>query len=383
MTAAARRFFFTNLDWTRFRSGVLPGFGNTTPIDAFKQGDFGALLTGNQVGVDALGRPVMGGQIFDPQTTRLVNGVPVRDPFPNNQIPANHPLRSQVASRIVPLMVRPDRAGFTNNVAGNPAGDQTWELDARNMMFRVGPRLHARTSAPATASTGIAVRQSATAARSAAARRNSTANSSRRRTPTTTAPGSISASRPTTRISSSTGSSRSNLLNHTTIAYDRWFMGGNSLSAGAGWPQRLWGANQGGLINTTGGPPVMTFGGNIPYTAIGQNWPRFGFLVNNRWQFSNDLTWVKGRHTLKTGFEYRHHNFPFRGWGQAETGQFNFNRLGTGGYDASGNSLAGDRRPVRVVPPGAGAGRPTQTIPVYPDVQRGLHRRRGSTTSSR
>ena len=42
-----RTFFFTNIDWTRFRSGVLPGFGNTTPIDAFKSGDFSALLTGS------------------------------------------------------------------------------------------------------------------------------------------------------------------------------------------------------------------------------------------------------------------------------------------------------------------------------------------------
>ena len=50
-----KTFFFTNFDWTRIRSGVLPGFGNTTPIDAFKTGDFSALLTGTQVGVDALG----------------------------------------------------------------------------------------------------------------------------------------------------------------------------------------------------------------------------------------------------------------------------------------------------------------------------------------
>src|SRR5438045_1513646 len=30
-----KTFFFTNFDWTRLRSGVLPGFGNTTPTDAF------------------------------------------------------------------------------------------------------------------------------------------------------------------------------------------------------------------------------------------------------------------------------------------------------------------------------------------------------------
>ena len=43
-----KTFFFTNLDWFKFRSGPLPGFGNTTPVDAFKQGDFSALLTNHR-----------------------------------------------------------------------------------------------------------------------------------------------------------------------------------------------------------------------------------------------------------------------------------------------------------------------------------------------
>ena len=81
-----KTFFFTNIDYTRLRSGVLPGFGNTTPIDAFKAGDFSSLL-GPQIGVDALGRPIFAGQIFNPATTRLVNGIPVRDPYPGNVIP--------------------------------------------------------------------------------------------------------------------------------------------------------------------------------------------------------------------------------------------------------------------------------------------------------
>src|SRR3954464_7154310 len=32
----SKTFFFTNIDLTRVREGVLPGFGNTTPIDAFR-----------------------------------------------------------------------------------------------------------------------------------------------------------------------------------------------------------------------------------------------------------------------------------------------------------------------------------------------------------
>jgi hypothetical protein len=49
-----KTFFFGNFDYTRLRSGILPGFGNTTPTDAFKAGDFSALLTGTQIGTDAL-----------------------------------------------------------------------------------------------------------------------------------------------------------------------------------------------------------------------------------------------------------------------------------------------------------------------------------------
>ena len=64
-----KTFFFTNLDFLKFRSGVLPGFGNTTPTDAFKAGDFSALLTGRQAGTDALGRAIPEGQIYDPAST--------------------------------------------------------------------------------------------------------------------------------------------------------------------------------------------------------------------------------------------------------------------------------------------------------------------------
>src|SRR5262245_23267970 len=91
-----RTFFFTNFDWLKYRSGVLPGFGNTTPIDAFKRGDFSAL----------------GAQIYDPATTsQTASGVQTRMPFAGNLIPQNR--FSSVASKIVPLMVRPDRAGIS------------------------------------------------------------------------------------------------------------------------------------------------------------------------------------------------------------------------------------------------------------------------------
>jgi hypothetical protein len=361
-----KTFFFTNIDFTRLRSGVLPGFGNTTPTDAFKAGDFSALLTTTQLGVDALGRPIFGGQIFNPATTRLVNGVPVRDPYPGNVIPANDPMRSQVAAKIAALMVRPDRAGNSFNVAGNPAGDQTWSLDARNIMWRVD---HVFTPN---------FRMSHSFYWN---HRPSIRNCGEVAGCTTQFDGETTPEKNTSyygngfyqRISTHHAHQqfdwviRSNLLNHSTVAYDRWFMGGNSLSAGVGWPQLLWGSNQGGILDNTAGPPLINFAGNIPYNSIGQYaWPNFGFLTNNRWQFSDDLTWVKGRHTAKVGFEYRYHQFPFRGWAVgAVGGQFDFNRLGTGGYDAQGNNLGQTGDPFASFLLGQ-VQQSNQTIPVQP-----------------
>src|SRR4051794_10010288 len=362
-----KTFFFVNYDYTRLRSGVLPGFGNTTPIDAFKNGDFSSLLTGNQVATDVLGRPVFAGQIFNPATTRLVNGIPVRDPYPGNVIPANDPMRSLVASRIVPLMVHPDRPGTSFNVAGNPAGDQTWELNARNIMFRVDHNFsrNFRASHSFYWNHRPSVRNCGEVAGCTVP--NNPETEPQKNTD-------YYGNGFFQRISTAHAHQqfdwviRNNLLNHSTVAYDRWFMGGNHLAAGAGWPQRLWqgtAAPTGGILDTTAGPPQINFGGNIPYNSIGVGgWPAFGFLVNNRWQFSDDITWVKGRHSLKSGFEFRYHDFPFRGWAAgAVAGNFNFNRLGTGGVDAHSKNPRPTRDPFSPFLLGQGQDA-DQTIPV-------------------
>ena len=112
----------------------------------------------------------------------------------------------------------------------------------------------------------------------------------------------------------------------------------------------------------------MRFNGSIPYTPIGlEGWPRFGFEKNDRWQFSNDLTWVKGRHTLKTGFEFRHHNFPSQRLGAGRRGrQLQFQSARHGRVRRQRQQPAGDGRPVRLVPPRPGARRRIRTSPSMP-----------------
>jgi hypothetical protein len=333
-----KTFFFFNMDWLKLRSGVLPGFGNTTPIDAFKQGDFSQLLTTTQIGTDALNRPIFNGQIFDPSTTRLVNGISVRDPFPGNFIPANHPLRSAVAAKVVPLMVRPDRAGLTNNVAGNPAGDQTWIANFRTPLIRVDHHFNQRFRTshtffwpyrPAVRNCGEVQGCNIRFGAESDSNKNDdyVGVGFHQRIVTHHATQQFD-----TIITN-------NLLHHAQVSYDRWYMGGVPLSAGVGWPEKLWGANRGGLVDQTAGFPVMSFSGNTPYTTLGNGWIGYGFEAINRWQFSNDLTWIKGKHNIKVGYEFRHHQFNYKGWANGTGGNFNFNRLGTSGYDSRGNSL--------------------------------------------
>jgi len=83
-----KTFFFANFENYRNRENKFNGLG-TLPTDAMRNGDFSALLTGRVLGTDPLGRPILENQIYDPATERIVNGQLVRDPFPNNTIPAD------------------------------------------------------------------------------------------------------------------------------------------------------------------------------------------------------------------------------------------------------------------------------------------------------
>ncbi len=99
-----KTFFFFNYEGHR-ENDPLTAPLSTTPIGAFRTGDFSALLGGNTGTTDALCRPILAGQIYDPFTTRSVTatcGVPnpnggpplisvgqtvlIRDPLANNDL---------------------------------------------------------------------------------------------------------------------------------------------------------------------------------------------------------------------------------------------------------------------------------------------------------
>ena len=107
-----RTFFFYSFEQFRqieTRAGLL----QTMPTDRMRNGDFGEALTGRQLALDPLGRPIMENAIYDPRTTRVVNGQVVRDPFPNNVIPRE--LLDPVALKIQDNIPKATRPGMINN----------------------------------------------------------------------------------------------------------------------------------------------------------------------------------------------------------------------------------------------------------------------------
>lgn len=113
-----KTFFFFNFE--QFREKLkINNQQFTVPTASYRNGDFREALVFNAdgspriLGTDPLGRPIQEGQIFDPNTTRLVNGQLVRDPFSNNIIPSGR--FDPVASKIQALIPAPSRSGVVNN----------------------------------------------------------------------------------------------------------------------------------------------------------------------------------------------------------------------------------------------------------------------------
>jgi len=114
----------------------------TVPTSRMRGGDFSALL-GSPIGTDALGRPILAGQIYNPFSTRTVvagqvdpiTGLTasqsgnIRDPFPANIIPNG--MLDRVAKNLVSFWPNPTSSALANNftaTAGVPSGEDAYTI---------------------------------------------------------------------------------------------------------------------------------------------------------------------------------------------------------------------------------------------------------------
>ena len=348
-------FFFANLDDLHFDQGTLPSYANTAPSTAFLQGDFSSPLlhdiTTTPVAIRCSGTAHLRGRDFQPRHHQ-VGGRPacttpisvVRDGYGFNPatglpiagqaniIPANDPLRSQIAAKLAALIPAPDRPGLVDN-AFQPSGNKY--INPKTLFVRVdqafGNNFNMSTSV--NANTRPSLRQCANFSEGC----------------NFTNPADYFGQGFYQDITTRTVHQqfnwiiRQNLFNHTTVSFDRWVLPAIPVSAGQHWVSRL--GLVGPVVDTGGAPYVYLNSPNIPYSQYGEADTVAEGCIANRWQFLDDITWVKGKHTLKAGFEFRHHQFPFIGNGNT-TGSYSFSYAETGGWDSNGNLLTKTGDPV-------------------------------------
>lgn len=333
-----RTYFTYHYELRSVRSGPQSGFANTTPVPSFRRGDFGQLATGREVGIDGLGRAILDGQVYDPASTARADGVPVRDPFPDNAIPLSHPLRSAVASRITRMMVGPQRPGVEFNVQGNAVGAQSWRVSAPSHFARIDHALRQSLR------TGLRLsRVSLPSLRNCGGVGGCTFNAD----PEVKPEKNLAYYGSGVFEDSTTHHLRQHLdwiagaalFHRTEISYDHFHVKGHALSAGAGWSERLWGPSGNGLLVAEAGFPAMRFVGNTRYSPLGSEWGRSGYQANQVLRASHAMTWIRGRHTITAGGEYRRHGYAYRGWASNVAGNYTFHRRHTGAFDAQGNNL--------------------------------------------
>ena len=352
-----KTFWFFNLDGLDYHSTVNTGLVNVLPDTLVRQGNFSEYLTGAQVTinnvpqVDALGRPMYVGEIYNPATTRLVGGVPVRDGYGFNTttgapilgqaniIPQSDPLWSPLATQIIPIIPGLDAntpVGTPNEFGGN--SDDNNKINVRTWLLRFDHNFNDKFSIANTYYENIRPRIAHCGGPGGCNTQND---------------GETAAAKNNTYIGQGFYQRitnhfehlqmnwviKNNLFNHTTIAYDRWQMLGHQLSGGAGWNQNLGLGLPNEAIFNNAGFPQLNFNGPHGFTHYGTPWASQGADINNRYQFLDDVTWNTGKHTIKAGLEFRYMTFPQTGWAVNTGGNFNFNDIGTAGFNSIGTPL--------------------------------------------
>ena len=205
------------------------------------------------------------------------------------------------------------------------------------------------------------------------------------RTPTTTATGSSSASRRT--IAPAVRLDRQQ--QPAGPLHDRvgsLVHGGQSPVGRCGWPQRLWqgtASPTGGIVAQDAGPPTMRFnGGSVPTRPSGSRDGRLRLREERLLAVLSDVTWARGcRQSRPDSSSAITISRAAAGAQEPVVGNFNFDRLGTAGFDGSGNNLTQTGDPFASFLLGQ-VHASNQTHPGVPYLPGDVYRACSSTTSS-
>jgi outer membrane receptor protein involved in Fe transport len=296
-------FFFTNYDGYRYRSGSVPIL-QSIPTLAERTGDFSAL-------------PAV---IYDPQTQTCVGSVCSRTPFKGNIIPQNR--ISPISQSFASYLPNPTNSNIVNNYLSSlPIQVDTW-----NMTVKMDANLSAKHRVSgfyagghyATNFTGSLNQTGAGVLPEPYTQGRIVEESVK-----------MAQLRDTYTISPA-------LLNQFSYAFNRiWIPLQNPTTAG-NYPQKA------GLKGLPDGVVSQTFpdfnfaGANAPGGWQGTNAHFFNEAANT-FTLQDNLTWVKGRHSLAFGYQFQslqdNENF-------ALNAIFNYSNSETAGFNAAGTLLS-------------------------------------------
>lgn len=333
-----KTFWFVDYEKDHRNELGLSGFV-TLPTPAMKDGNFSGLLnpaytgdarSGTAVGTDALGRPVVFGQIYDPATTRIgPDGNPIRNPFPGNIIPQTR--FDPVAANVI-----------------NTVGIQDPQYDT---LLRNEQRLSTSSPFFDLHIVGLKIDQNISDKHHISgfynqSYRNRNNNGSSRYLPLPGLPTSSWQQQTTPgnmgRVAIDSTVTPT-LLNRFAAGYNRFVNDNGALpsTVNADWPSKI------GLQDLPGTMfPTFAFTGSNATALQGGSIGRMGVgfvdhSANGSYVYMDDVTWIHGKHSFRFGYQYTRYYYNDRPL--SDGGAFTFGPRETdlpGFLSDTGNSFA-------------------------------------------
>lgn len=282
-----KTFFFVNYTGFSYRPSSLNAALTTFP-NAFRTGNFAPVLGGPLTDAngapinDPAGRPILNGQVYnpDPLSVHTVIGpdhqpYQIRDPFPGNVIPANFPGLSKVAQTVLQSFP----TASSNAINDNFLRLQTNKIDEHRVVVKIDEHINEKHALSGSVFQGAYTNDT-----------NGTLNLLDANENTA----------PTLQIRLSYNYTHSpTLLNNLNIGFLRDTGFNGPLQPGPGLD----------ALGITGLPPLDA---NSPYPAIGIGTAQNGIGstnassdTENRYILNDNVTMVRGHHTLTLGGEGR------------------------------------------------------------------------------
>jgi hypothetical protein len=351
-----KTFFYLALERFYTAGSASGGPNQTVPPPSWLGGDMSNLLTSQIVGTDALGNSVARGAIYDPASTQTAGGTVVRSTFPGNIIPQSR--ISKVSQQVIGIMNKyypatvPGPAGnylLANNAFGAYNVWQRYTQFSVKGDHNISARNHLSGSIARTTQPQFQGNASGTHVWTA--------------TPGEGGPFSSAIIKPVDTTMARIAhdfTATPTILNHFGIYFNRVTNSIDNQHADEANPLSIAG------IGDKSVPQIVWTGGDrYSLTNLGQD-KASDSVRSITYGVQDTLSWVKGKHTLKFGAEYRVYKLNYIRQPDDGTFTFSSNQTGIPGLTQyAGNPFAsfllGDVN-------NASIGITTPTLAIYPSV---------------